>query len=101
MYATLYVPQQPPQLITTQGLVLPDAITKLVSIPERVPLLLNCAPGLVDILASDTGYVAYSIFDHEGQINHSAMVALSELTGVRFGYDEDETLCGTILIVQE
>ena len=99
MYATLYVPQQQPQSINIDGLVLPDPVSRLVVIPERVPQLLGCTPALVDILASESNYVAYSIFDYEGHVNHTAMEALSDLTGVKFGDNEDEILRGAILIV--
>jgi hypothetical protein len=100
MYATLYVPQQSPQPISVEGLALPDPLSGLASIPERVPILLECTPGLVDVLVSNPRYVAYSIFDYEGEANCAAMAALTELTGVKFGDDEDEILRGNVLILK-
>ena len=99
MHAILYIPQQQPQSIDNNGLVLPDPISRLVATPERVSQLLGCAPALVDVLASGSNYVAYSIFDCEGQINQNAMEALSDLTGVKFGNNEDEILRGAVLVV--
>jgi hypothetical protein len=99
MYATLYVPQQSPQPISVEGLTLPNPLSGLASIPERVPALLECTIGLVDVLVSSPSYVAYSIFDSEGQVNDEAMTALSELTRVTFGDDDDNTLRGVVLLV--
>ncbi|RZK44977.1 MAG: hypothetical protein EOO61_01805 [Hymenobacter sp.] len=99
MYATLYAPHQSPQPISVEGLTLPDPLSGLASIPERVPVLLDCTLELVDVLVSNPNYVAYSIFDCEGQVNDAAMTALTELTGAKFGDDEDEILRGTILVV--
>jgi hypothetical protein len=101
MYATLYVPQQSPQPISVEGLTLPDPLSGLASIPERVPILLGCTLGLVDVLVSNSNYVAYSIFDCERQVNNAAMAALAELTGISFSDNEDEILRGTVLVVQK
>lgn len=100
MCATLYVPKQLPKPVSIEGLVLPILKSKSVPVPEQVSALLGCAPGLVDVLVSDSNYVVYSVFDYEGDINHAAMTVLSELTGVRFGEDEDDTLRGTVLVVE-
>jgi hypothetical protein len=54
----------------------------------------------VDVLASGTKYVAYSILDYEGKVNHDAMAAVAEVSGVAFdAEDKDTILCGAILIV--
>ena len=101
MEATLYLPQQPPQIIAAEGLSLPDAVTGLVGVPELVPRLLGCAPGLVDILASGPQYVAYSIFDCEGDVNPGAMAAVGEVAGINFDLDdEDSVLRGALLLVR-
>jgi hypothetical protein len=100
MYATLYAPHQSPQPISVEGLTLPDPLSGFVNVPERISVLLGCTPELVDILVSNTNYVAYAIFDCEEQVNDAAMIALTELTGAKFGDDEDEILRGTILVIQ-
>jgi len=61
---------------------------------------IECIPGLVDVLVSSPDYVAYSIFDCEGLANDAAMAALTQLTGVKFGDDEDEILRGTVLLIE-
>lgn len=100
MNAILYVPQQAPHLVPVEGLSLPDPVTGFASVNEQVASLLNCTANLVDVLASSPQYVAYSVFDFEGPINHSAMVAVAEIAGVIFDPDdEDAILCGPVLIV--
>lgn len=99
MYAILYIPHQSPQSISVEGLTLPDPLLEFANVPERISVLLGCAPRLVDVLVSSPSYIAYSIFDSEGQINDEAMTALSELTGVKFGDDDDNTLRGVVLLV--
>lgn len=64
--------------------------------------LLQCPPAQIDVLASGLGYMAFSVFDHEGEINLEAMRVLTQLTGISFNVDEeDEVLRGPILIVRE
>lgn len=100
MNATLYLPQQPPQSVSSEGMAMPNPATGLVGVPAAVPALLGCAPALVDVLASGPTYVAYSIFDSEGEVNPAAMEAVGELSGVSFDIDdEDATLHGAILVV--
>lgn len=99
--ATLYLPEQPPQAVSTIGLEMLAHETGFAHIPEVVPALLGCLPGLVDVLASGTEYIAYSVFDFEGETNLSAMMAVEALTGQRFSPEEDdEVLCGPVLIVK-
>lgn len=101
MTATLYLPHQLPRVVSVEELSLPDNATGFVKVPSNVAILLDCAPSLVDILASGPEYVAYSIFDCEGEINHTAMVAVSEVSGVKFDeLDEDSVLRGGVLILR-
>jgi hypothetical protein len=101
MNATLYLPQQPPQKVSAEGLSLPDASTGFARVPEQVPALLGCALGLVDVLASGPGYVVYSVFDCEGEVNYAAMAAVAEVSGVAFDVeDEHVVLCGAVLMVR-
>lgn len=98
MDAFLYFPQQLPQAVAADGLGVP---TGFAQVPERVAALLDCVPELVDVLASGPGYVAYSVFDSEGEVNPSAMAAVAEVSGVAFeAEDEDAVLRGTVLIVR-
>ena len=101
MNATLYVPQQPPQVVPVEGLCMPDPKTGFARVPVQVPGLLGCAPGLVDVLACGPEYVAYSVFDCEGETNQAAMAAVAAVSGVAFDADdEDAVLCGAVLVVQ-
>jgi hypothetical protein len=101
MSVILYLPQQPPQAVPGDGLDILNPATGLVEVPEWVPALLDCAPELVDVLASGTGYVVYSVFDYEGPVNHSAMAAVAQVTGVAFdARDEDMVLCGPVLVIK-
>ena len=100
MHATLYLPQQPPQSVPTDGLMMPDPVTGFASVTAAVPALLGCAPVLVDVLACGPSYVAYSIFDCEGEVNPAAMEAVAKVSGVPFDLDdEDATLRCAVLIV--
>ena len=100
MTAILYFPHQLPRVVPIGELSLPDTASGFVKVPSSVAVLLDCAPTLVDVLASGPGYVAYSVFDCEGEINHTAMVAVSEVSGVKFDEsDEDSVLRGGVLVV--
>lgn len=101
MNATLYLPQQPPRVIPADGLFMRDPKTGFASVPEQVPMLLGCVPGLVDVLASGPGYVAYSVFDCEEEANPLAMAVVAAVSGVVFDTeDEDAVLRGVVLVVQ-
>ena len=101
MNATLYLPHQSPQLVAIEGLCIPDPATGFARVPDQVPVLLGCAPGLVDVLASGPDYVAYSVFDSEGETNQAAMAAVAVVSGVAFdSEDEDAVLCGAVLVVR-
>ena len=70
--------------------------------PNAVPTLLGCVSELVDVLACGPSYVAYSIFDCEGEVNPAAMEAVAKASGVSFDLDdEDAILCGAVLVVTE
>ena len=100
--ATLYQPQHVPQSIPADGLSLPDPGTGFARVQEQVATMLGCSLSLVDVLASSTHYVAYSVFDCQGELNIEAMTAVSSLTGIAFDPNSnDEALLGPILIVQQ
>lgn len=102
MNATLYLPQQPPLSVAVEGLCMPDPETGFARVPEQVPGLLGCPPELVDVLASGPEYVAYSVFDCEGEANPAAMAAVAAVSGGAFdSEDEDAVLRGAVLVVQE
>ena len=101
MKATLYRPNQAPVNIAADGLRVAHEITGLPSVLDKVGNLLGCAVGMVDVLASGPGYVVYSVFDHDGEINEGAMLAAAGLTGVSFDLaDEDAVLRGPLLVVE-
>ena len=80
---------------------MPDSITGFARVPDEVPALLGCAPGMVDVLASGPNYVAYSVFDCEEDTNPAAMVAVAEVSGVDFDLGNDDAiLCGAVLVVR-
>lgn len=101
MRATLYTPFLPPQELPTTGLRLPDPTTGFASVPDEVVAFLGCARALVDIQACGPNYVVYTIFDFSGEVNRSAMSAVTEITGEIFDLnDEDSLLCGPVMIVK-
>ena len=102
MTAILYLPHLPPQVVPIEGLRMPDAVTGFVGVPEQVPTLLGCASKLVDVLACGPEYVAYSVFNCEGESNPEAMAAVAAVSGVAFdSEDEDAVLRGAVLVVQQ
>jgi hypothetical protein len=72
MNATPYLPQQPPQLVSIDGIAVPDQPGRYVPVYEQVSVLLNYAPKVVNVLASGPRYMAYSVFDSEGEVNREA-----------------------------
>ncbi|GAB3879718.1 hypothetical protein GCM10028824_43650 [Hymenobacter segetis] len=67
---------------------------------DLVPGLLRCSPKLVDVLANGPGYIVYSVFDCEDEINPAAMEVVGKLTGQSFDIEnEDEILRGPVLVV--
>ena len=100
MKATLYLPSQPPQDVSTEGLSLPDLATGHAQVPEQVCALLGCAQELVDVLACGATYVVYSVFDYEGDKNLVAVDVVAALSEAAFNHDdEDAVLCGPILVI--
>jgi hypothetical protein len=98
--ATLYQPGQPPQPLPADQFSLSDAAGRA-QVTQAVADALGCAVGLVDVLASGPDYVAYSIFDSEGEVNMEAMKELERLTSYLFEPDnEDEILKGNMLIIK-
>ena len=101
MDATLYLPQQPPRAVPVEGLSMPDPNTGLARVPEQVPGLLGCVRELVDVLACGPHYVAYSVFDCEGETNRAAMDAVASVSGVAFDLEDGDTvLRGAVLVVR-
>jgi hypothetical protein len=101
MTATLYMPGQSPQVISLEGLSMPDASTRFVKVPERVPAVLGCVPELVDVLATGPDYVAFSVFDSEDSVNLPAMAAMSDVSGIAFSEDDEDTvLRGAVLVIK-
>lgn len=99
MTATLYQPGQPPQPLPPEQFRLPDASGRA-RVTQTVADALGCAVGLVDVSASGPGYVAYSIFDCEEEINESATVQLMDLTEIEFDMEKDnDILRGNVLII--
>lgn len=80
---------------------MPDPATGFARVPDQVPALLGCTPGLVDVLASGPEYVAYSVFDSEEDANLAAMAAVATVSGVAFDVEaEDAVLRGAVLVVE-
>ena len=94
MLITIYLPEQPEREVPPPKVTATDHFS-------WVPELLGCVPALVDVLASGPGYVIYSIFDHEGTVNLSAMQAVSGILDIPFDTnDKDVILRGPVLIVR-
>ena len=101
LHATLYLPHQPPRVVPSEELVLPDPATGFASVPPVVFTLLGCASSQVDVLACAPHYVVYTIFDSEKEANPEATQAVSELMGFNFNTNnEDELLRGPVLLVK-
>ena len=94
MNATLYLPDQPPRAVSTDGLSMLNPATGFAGVPDEVPVLMGCAPDMVDVQVCLPDCVAYPVFDYEGPVNYAAMAAVT--------YDlkyEDAVLCGAVLVV--
>ncbi|WP_165822280.1 hypothetical protein [Hymenobacter edaphi] len=100
MPATLYQPGTAPLAISDEGLWTPGRTPEFGGFEDLVPALLHCHPRLVDVQANGPGYMVYTVFDCEGEINPAAMKAVGELVGLTFNIeDEDEVLRGPVLVV--
>lgn len=99
MTASLYLPNHPPRVVPTAGLSLPS-ITDQARVTDEVAAHLGCVRNLVDVLDCGPDYVAYSVFDFEGSINQSAMIALEAVSGHRYDInDDDQVLQGPVLLI--
>jgi hypothetical protein len=99
MRATLYIPNQPPQIVVAD---LANMLSggNYAQVSSEVATLLGCALNLVDVLDQGPDYVIYSVFDYEGVVNRDAMVALAELSQYLFdSTDEDQIIQGPVLVV--
>jgi hypothetical protein len=100
MVATLYLPQHSQQVTSTEGLKLPAPPNYYAFVTEKVAALLGCTQEQVDVLDSGADYVAYSIFDSEGELNPEASLALATVSSNSFNLaDEGRYLRGPILIL--
>ncbi|MDO7851369.1 hypothetical protein [Hymenobacter convexus] len=98
--ANLYRPGQPPQPIPAEQFALPDASGRA-QVTQAVADALGCHVSLLDVLASGPGYVAYSIFDCEGDVNAAVIPLLKAVTKTEWGNEnEDEVLRGNILVIR-
>lgn len=98
---TLYLPEQEPRQVFPKEPYSAALLTGTVDENGPVVKLLGCAAALIDVLANGSGFVVFTVFDHEGPANITAMRAVSDLTGVRFSPDEDdEILRGPVLVVR-
>jgi hypothetical protein len=102
MNATLYLSQQISLPISVDGLNPPSSDIDFGLDLGKVSKWLGCNLELVDVLASTSSYVAYSVFDYEGgEPNTEAMQVLAVLTGHPFSMDDENTiLFGPVLIVE-
>ena len=67
----------------------------------RAAELLGCPPELVDVLACGNGYLVYSVFDDEGEVNPAAMAAVAEVSGAELDpINADEVLRGPVLVIR-
>lgn len=82
MKAALFLPNYSPRSVELAEPRLPDPVADPVRITDQVAALLGCPQDMVDVLASGTGYTAYSIFDYdEGDTNLEAMRLLTNKWG--------------------
>lgn len=101
MNVTLYQENIQPQSLLATGFILDTKSGLIIQNQNQAAEFLGCMPGLVDVLASGQGYLIYSIFDHNGAANYSAMAAFTALTGIAINVsDEDEVLRGPVLVIQ-
>ena len=98
--ATLYIPQQLPVTVPLQELGLSTSTEGNMPAIDTVAHILGCSPSLVDVLASGSEYIAYSVFDYEGEVNETAMQVVQKTTGITFDLEDDDTILrGPILVI--
>lgn len=101
MIVTLYQPGLPPQEVSATGFTAAAHNNEIKQNQTRAAELLGCVPELVDVLASGSGYLIYSIFDCDGMANLEAMTAFTKLTDVELDASSDEDLLrGPVLVVR-
>jgi hypothetical protein len=100
MTAILFSPQEVAKHVTISGFTGMSHMSS--ETRESIAKLLGCQSELIDVLASGTEFVAYSIFDFEGgHPNEAGMRQLTKLTGLEFGMDDDTTILGPLLIIRQ
>lgn len=99
MSASLFLPNEPPQVVPITGLLLPLP-TGYAQVTGEVAAYLGCALEMVDVLDCGLDYVAYSVFDFEGPTNQAAMTALEAVSGHCYDInDDDQALQGPVLLI--
>lgn len=99
MTVVLYRPDQHPLTVESAGFITHSKSGEIVQDTARAAELLDCDPGLVDVLACGSGYLIYSVFDYEGEVNEGATAVFSEITGIVLSSADDEVLRGPVLVV--
>jgi hypothetical protein len=100
MKVTLYEPGLQPADILADGFVVQAEDGRIKQDAARAAELLGCAPGMADVLACGSGYLVYSVFDYEGEVNPAAMAVVAELSGMELDpLNEDEVLQGPVLVI--
>lgn len=96
MNVTLYLPSVAPLPLKEAEFTLSPTTDQI----AHAATLLECAPALVDVLASGPEYIIYTVFDSQGEINEPSMWVARNLTGAMFDLkDEDQVLRGPVLVV--
>jgi hypothetical protein len=99
MTATLYLPNQPPQVVQLDAFTwpLPKDNSQYY---KHISELLGCTRNLIDVLDCGPTYAAYSIFDFEGAPNHTAMNVLAAISAHPYDIeDDDQVLQGPVLVI--
>jgi hypothetical protein len=96
MNAILYLPDQTPQALDATAFTTEPTDDQTAMAADA----LECGQEFVDVLASGAGYIIYTVFDSEADVNPQGMKAAGVLTGVEFDpEDEDQVLRGPVLTV--
>lgn len=96
MTISLYKPRAKPQLLTPAEFSENIRCDRLMPV-ERIAGLLECAPGMVDVLAHGKDYLIYSVFDCVADVNSIGMEVFTALTG--HACEDDEPLRGPLLVL--